>query len=126
MPSPRPMAGDDQPHRSMGQRQRAYDQVDAFIQLETADRQDVVAEGPRLERSRQRWRMVQRLGGESVVFRQTGSRIPRIAEQPLRLRESFGVQPDEPIAKANVGLRVAELAVFRRAQVVNRAVLMEQ
>jgi hypothetical protein len=29
--------------------------------------------------------VVQRLGGESVVFRQTSGRVPRIAEQPLRL-----------------------------------------
>ena len=122
----RPLADDHEAHGSIDVRQRLDDQIDALVQLETSDRQDVVAEGPGLHLVRQRRRMVQRLGGEAVIAREARRRVARVAEQPLRFGEHFAVEPNQCVAQPDVTLRVVELAVHRAAEIVDRAVLMEQ
>ena len=70
--------------------------------------------------------MVERLGDQAVVLRQPRRGVARVAEQPLRFGQHLGVQPDQPIAQPDVGFGVGELAERGAAQIVNRAVLVEQ
>ena len=102
------------------------DQLDSLVQLETSDRQHVIAGLAGLEDACERRRMVERLGDQAVVFGQSRGGVAGVAEQPLRFRERLRVEPNQPIAKPDVGLGMAELAVRRAAQIVNRAVLMKQ
>ena len=70
--------------------------------------------------------MVQRLGGQAVVARQPRGGVARVGEQPRRFAEHLGVERHQPVAQPDVGFRVRELAVRRAAEIVDRAVLMEQ
>jgi hypothetical protein len=70
--------------------------------------------------------MVERLGDEAVVFGQPRRGVAGVAEQPLRFRQRSVSNPISRSRSPDVGLGVTELAVRRAAEIVNRAVLMEQ
>ena len=100
--------------------------VDALDGFEAADRQHVVAERARLQFAGERRRMVQRLGGQAVVAREPRGRVAGVAEEA---RDSVSAPRSSAIsvvAQPDVGFGVVELAVRRAAEIVDRAVLMEQ
>ena len=107
-------------------RERADDEVDALVAFETADRQHVITRRTRGELAGQRWRVVERLGGQAVVAGEPRGGVARVGEQPGRFAEDLVVERNQPVAQPDVRLGVPELAVRRVEQIVDRAVLVEQ
>ena len=70
--------------------------------------------------------MIQRLGGQTVVFRDAIGGISGVGKQAPALAEHLRVEPYQTIAKADVLLVVAEVAERRAAQLVGGAVLVDQ
>src|SRR5262245_50881765 len=70
--------------------------------------------------------MVEGVGSETVEFSQTACGVARIRENRPTLLQHLGVEAHQPVAQTDVGLDVAEVAVRCAAQLVRRAVLMNQ
>src|SRR5262249_7430082 len=81
---------------------------------------------PGSEASRQTWRMVQRLGRDSVVLLHSARRVRSVRKHPAALAERFRVEPDERVAESDVALVVTEVAVDRAAWRRRRAGLVNQ
>jgi hypothetical protein len=70
--------------------------------------------------------MVQSLGGETVVLPHPVGRVLRVREHAAALAEHLGVEPDQRVPESDISFVVPEVAVNRAAQLVRRAVLMDQ
>ena len=71
--------------------------------------------------------MIQRLGREAVELFQPVRRVPRVREERAGIRRASRVsRRDQRVAQADVALGVIEVAVRRAAQLVGRAVLVDQ
>ena len=70
--------------------------------------------------------MIQRLGGQAIEFRNPVRGVPGIGEQTPALAQHVGVEPDQPLAQADILFVVAEIAERRSTQLVRCAVLMNQ
>src|SRR6185312_1113384 len=122
----RTFADDDQAPAPIDVRERVDDELDAFVAFEPPDREEVIAVRSALQLSGQRRRMVERLRPQSVVSRDPFRGVARVAEDRAGLAERLRVELDEPIAQPHVGGIVRELAVRRAAEIVDRAVLVEE
>src|SRR4051794_8957329 len=70
--------------------------------------------------------MVERLSDEAVELGETGGGVPRVGEQCAAFAEHLRVQPRQRVTQSDVELGVGEVAVRGAAQLVGRAVLVNQ
>ena len=122
----RPVPDHHQTYRTIDVRHRANGQIGALDRLHPSDEQHVVAVGPGQQPIGKRRRMVQGLRIEAVECLQPVRGVPGVCKQAPALPQRLPIEIDEGLSQPDVFVGVREIAVFGAAQLVRRAMLVNQ
>jgi hypothetical protein len=104
---------------------RADGQVRPLDGFEPANQEHVVAVGAGAQLLGQYRRMVQRLCRHAVEPLQPARGVLRVGKHPAAFAEHLRVELDQPLAQADVGFVMLEVAVRSAAQLVGGTMLMD-